>query len=365
MNKGKYVYQEQAGDGSQGGGGGGQGGQQQGAGGQQQGQQQGSVQQQSFKDVASARTFLTDYVHDGEFLKSVPDEKVMPWAARVKSKFDEHGSQFPEGWRKLVAGENAEHLKTLERFQSPKALYDSYAALRSKMSSGELKQVVAFPDKGTPEQQAAWRTDNGLPLEPTGEKGYQIKLPDGVVLGEQDKPVIEEFKKAAHASHMSPEQVSASVGWYLADRERQAEERHEKNLEARAATEDALRAEWGQDYRGNVNRITGFLETAPKGVGAKIANALGPDGGKLMNDPDVMRWLVDLARESNPAGVNLPGGGGTLATSVQDEIGKWEEKMADKSSDYWKGPNAEKNQQRYRDLVAARDQMKGREKKAA
>lgn len=319
----------------------------------------GGGQQAAFADSASARTFLGDYVNDADFLKAVPDEKVVPWATHVKSKVDGFGNQFPEKWRNLIAGDNAEHLKTLERFQSPKALYDSYGALRQKMSSGELRAVTAFPDKGTPEEQTAWRTANGIPDKP---EAYNVKFGEGLTVGEDDKPVIESLKKAAHANHMSPAHLNATASWFLQEKATRAEARATKDDEFRAQAEDALRTEWQTDYRGNVARIGALLDMAPKGVKEAISGARLADGTPMGNHPDVLRFLVDLSRQVNPAGVVLPGAGGNMSQSVEDEIKGIETTMRENRSKYDKD---EKMQARLRELYTARDKLQGGSKKAA
>ena len=45
---------------------------------------------------------------------------------------------------------------------------------------------------------------------------------------------------------------------------------------------------------------------------------------------------------------------------MSDEIASIEKLMGDRSSDYWRGPKANDIQQRYRDLVEARDKTTGR-----
>lgn len=305
----------------------------------------------AFKDAGSARTFLTEYVHDPEVLKSVPDDKVVPWAGHVKSRVDQFGNQFPEKWRNLVAGDNAEHLKTLERFQSPKALYDSYAALRAKMSSGELKAVTPYPEKGDDAAKAAWRKDNGIPEKPTE---YKFELGGGKALPDADKPVIEALQKHAHEANMRPEQFQATAHWLLGERRRRSEGMREKDAQFQLDSEDALRAEWGQGYRENVNRITAFLDGAPKGVKDTIMGARGPDGKPLGSHPQVLRWLTDLARQTNPAGVVLPGAGGNLASSIADEIASIEKFMKEDRSAYNKD---EKKQARLRELYSAREKV--------
>jgi hypothetical protein len=81
------------------------------------------------------------------------------------------------------------------------------------------------------------------------------------------------------------------------------------------------------------------------------------DGRAIANDPDVLRWLATTARELNPGATVVPAGG-DQAGAINDEIGKLEKMMGNHGSEYWKGPNAAKNQERYRQLIEARDRRK-------
>lgn len=352
-NRSGHVYMEQAGGDGGAAGAGGQGGQ----GGQ--GGSQGGGAQAPFSDAVSARTFLKDFVNDEGVLKAVPDDKVVGWAGHLKTKVDGFGNQFPEKWRNLIAGDNAEHLKTLERFATPKALYDSYGALRQKMSSGELRQITPFPDKGTPEDQAAWRTTNGIPAK-SEEYLANFKAPEGVVLDDDDKAVLGKLSASAHASHLPPAAFNATASWFLAEKKERVEARQDKDSQSFASSEDAMRAEWGPGYRENVARISAFLDIAPKGIKDAVGNARKADGSPLMHDPDFLRFMVDTARTINPAGVVLPGAGGNLAQSVADEINTIETTMRENRSKYDKD---EKMQARLRELYGARDKLQG--KKAA
>lgn len=261
---------------------------------------------------------------------------------------------WPDDWRTQIAGDNAESLKTLERFTSPKAMYESYASLRQKMSSGELKPNTQFPEKGTPEEQNAWRQANGLPESP--EK-YDLTLKDGLVIGEEDKPVIDDFLKAAHAAHTPPGAVKAAVQWYFNTVKQQQEAQAESDRQDKQANDDALRSEWGNEYRPNLNRIHGLLDTAPQGVKDELLGGRLANGKAIGNSPEVLRWLASLAIQINPATTLVPGVPNT-EVAITDEIAKLEGLMSNRGSEYWTGPNAEKNQKRYRDLITARDRHK-------
>jgi hypothetical protein len=262
-------------------------------------------------------------------------------------------------WRKEIAGDNAEWNKTLERFASPKAMFESYQALRSKMSSGELKDVKPFPEKGTPEEQNTWRKENGLPDKP--EAYYEhLKFDNGLVVGDEDKPGVDAFLKAAHGANYTPAQAKAAVGWYFQQKEAEAEARATADKEIAQKTVDHLRAEWGNEYRPNMNGIHALLDTAPAGVKDKVMNGRLADGTPIMSDPDTLRFFTSLYRTINPVTTVVPAGDdATMTKSIDDELGTIRNVMA---TDRKKYNNDDKMQKRYRELLAAKERL---QKKAA
>lgn len=261
---------------------------------------------------------------------------------------------WPGDWRQQFAGNDESAVKRLERFASPAEIYRSYKALEQRVSSGELKAVKPFPEKGTAEEQNAWRTENGIPEAPDK---YQLNLGDGIVIGEQDKPIIDDFLKAAHAANLPAKAANAAVKWYFDFSEKQAEARYEQDMQAKEEFEEAMRAEWGQDYKPNLNSIHALLDMAPEGVKDRFLNGRMADGRPLGSDPDTLRWMASLARQINPVTTMVPGSGANVLNSIEDEIGTIEKRMREDRAGYNKD---EKQQQRYRDLLAARERHKGR-----
>lgn len=265
-------------------------------------------------------------------------------------------------WRKEIAGDNADWMPTLERFASPKALFESYQAMRQKLSSGELRDVKPFPKDGKPEEQAAWRKMNNLPEKPEGYHEH-LKFDDGLVIGEEDKPGVDAFLTAAHAANYTPEQAKAAVGWYFQQKDAEAEARATKDKEVAQKTIDALRAEWGGEYRTNMNGIHAMLDMAPAGVKDKVMTTRMADGTPLMSDPDFLRYMTGLYRQVNPVSTVVPAGDdAAMAKSIDSEIQQIKDVMAKDRKKY----NAdEKMQKRYRELLAAKERMEGRSRKAA
>lgn len=260
-----------------------------------------------------------------------------------------------ETWRQELAGDDEKALKQLERFQTPKALWDSYQQAYQRIRSGELKAPLA--KDATPEQVTAWRKENGIPEKP---EEYLSNLPNGLVIGEDDKPIFDSFVAELHKVNADPKVAHAAVAWYHNFQEEQAAQTAEQDAGHKTEVEDALRTEWGADYRANVNQVKGYLSSLPKGVGDLIANARGPDGRALLNNPDVMRALAQTAREINPAATIVAPGAANQGQAVEDEINSLKKLMGNKSSEYWKGPKAENLQARYRQLITAQEKLKAR-----
>lgn len=254
---------------------------------------------------------------------------------------------WPGDWRSKLSPDG-KHAKTLDRFASPNALFDSYQALRQRLDSGEFKQVVPFPDKGTPEEQNAWRKSNNIPEKPDE---YSLKFDDGLVVGDADKPIVDDFLKAAHEANASPEQVNKMLHWYYDLQERNATAQEESDANYLRESEDALRAEWGGEFRPNINMIKGLLATIPESARDAFANARDGEGKALLNHPDFARWLVQTARTLNPAATVVPNAGANVAGAIDDEIAAIEKTMRTDRKTY---NNDQKMQQRLRDLYDAR-----------
>lgn len=260
---------------------------------------------------------------------------------------------WPDDWRDRASKGDEKRLAKLQRYTSPEAALDALFAAQQKLSSGELKS--AKPKADTPEAIAEWRKENGIPEKP---EEYDLTLPDGLVVGEQDKPLIGEFVKDMHGANAHPDVVKKAVASYYKLQEQALQARYEADVDIKVATEDELRAEWGSDYRRNVSSINGLLDSAPEGIKDKIMTARFADGTPLASDANALRWLANLSREINPVATVVPGAGANAGEAIATEISTLTKMMGDRTSDYWKGPNAEKNQARYRELVAAKAKMK-------
>ena len=258
---------------------------------------------------------------------------------------------WPENWRALV-DPDGKHAKTLDRLASPRAMFESYTALRQKLSTGELKPVTAYPEKGTPEEQNTWRKEHGIPEKP---EDYKVQLREGYVPSEAEKASIDSFLKTAHAVNMSADVVNNVMQWYAANQDAQIAAQEERDNGYLQEAEDALRAEWGNEYRRNINSIKGLVGTMPEGLASLFTNARDGEGRALLNNPEMARWMVSLSKQVNPLATVVPGAS-NAAAAIESEIDEIEKLMRTDRKAYNRD---EKKQARLRELYQARDRAKG------
>jgi hypothetical protein len=165
-----------------------------------------------------------------------------------------------------------------------------------------------------------------------------------------------------HAANASPDVVKANAQAYLKMRETVAQGMEERNREAKQLVEDTLRAEWGQDYRTNVQGVESLLGNSNSQAVRDLLTARTPDGVQLLNNPDVVRWLAGHARELGYVGATVIPQGGDLGKGIDDEITAIEASMFNKdgtrNNAYW---GSEKQQKRYSDLLEAKKRRQSKE----
>lgn len=275
-----------------------------------------------------------------------------------------------EDWRQALAGEDDKAIKRLERFGGPEDIWKSFRNLEARMSSGELKQNIPFPDKGTPEEQTAWRKENGVPADYTGYWG-SMKFDNGLVIGDDDKPLVNAFlKDVAHANNWTADRTKQAIAWHYATREKQQAEIVERDNTQRTEAEEALRQSWpGGDYQTNLTALTAFIGRLPEGVRDVFKNSRGADGRALLNNPDIVKALVAFERDINPMATVMPNSSNPMQ-AMASEKADIQAKMKDAHSEYHKGPIVDaqtgetKLQKRYREIIEAEQRMASRGKAA-
>lgn len=265
-------------------------------------------------------------------------------------------SYWRDDWAEKLARGDPKKLERMRRYASIENFADAHFSMLGKMAAGEI--VGAKPDGKDPEALNLWRNQVGIPEKPDG---YLDKVPDGLVFGEHDKPMLESFLAEAHKADMPPQAVHLALQWYKSNEEKILADRSSADLQHRQKAEDTLRAEFGPEFRPNLNgahslvAFYGSQELANDLYSARLA-----DGTPLGDHPGFLRLMVALNREINPHGTVAPTAGQTPMQSIDNRLGELKKLMSDKRSEYWQGPSRDNLQAEYRNLIDMQSKHKSR-----
>jgi hypothetical protein len=311
---------------------------------------------------------------DGKTIATGADAEVDD-AAKDKAAADAKAekldrNELTEDLRKAIAEHyaagdkkaEAKELRRLERVKDIKSLWGMYRELESRFDGGGL---IKKPGKDAkPEEIADYHKALGVPEKPE-DYFKEIKLDNGAVIGEADKPLVDGFAAAVHKSGATPQFVNAALNWYYDNQMEQAAALDEADDSFRRENERALRDELGPAKFKNIpNHVALLFKTAPGGMDLENPNALmtrllggrTADGRIIGNDADITRWLVDAARELYPRQTAV-GDGNQSGMGMDDEIAQIEGRMKNDRQAYYKD---EKAQARYRELIDIRSKIRAR-----
>ena len=262
--------------------------------------------------------------------------------------------KFPEKWRDGLGNGDPKKVERLSRYATPQAVADALLSVQERISRGELRSNVPFPDKGTVEEQNAWRKDQGIPDAPDK---YEIKLSGDKAIPENDKPLVNEFLKSLHVVNASPAVASAALDSYYNMVAKTTQLRAEKDAQTVQQVRDNLIADMGlPEFKQNQNLVEGMLQLMPEKVRdlfkmGRLANGDPIYGGNA----DVFKGLAEWARKINPVTAVVPGAGENTAGAIDTEISKIEKTMREDRNTYNKD---QKMQDRYLELLDARTRVK-------
>lgn len=264
-------------------------------------------------------------------------------------------ADWPADWREKAAGEDKAYLNVLKRYTDPAAALNWVRTQSLKISAGELRPVLKAD--ASAEEVAEYRKANGLP-EKAETYVEKLALPNGVVTGEADKPLLDSFAATAHAKNIPQDTFNTVVGWYYDRQNQAAAQQAERDQDTRIEAEQKLIATMGADFKPNMNSLAAFWRSQPDGVIDTVLGARAPDGRVVGNIPEVSAWLAGVARELNPSSAVLPAGGDQGPKAVESRIREIESKMyvdGKQNPEYFSGSM----QKEYRDLIDAQQRMTG------
>ena len=264
--------------------------------------------------------------------------------------------------RTRIANGDEKVLNRLSRYGTLDEAIKAGVEAQNKIAAGMAKGAKVPTSESTEAEIKAYREANGVPDTP---KDYKIELPDGFVLGEADQPVADAFVEVAHKHNLPPAAVNEIIAKQLEYQNSVMAEQQQADDKQKVFAEETLMSDevWGSEAPANINMINQMLSSAPSGVKEQLMSARLTDGTLLGNDVNTLRWLSTTARTLNPYATVTPNAGQSSAETVSNELAKLNTMMGDKTSEYWKGPNADTNQKKYRDLIAMQELSKGNTRK--
>lgn len=223
---------------------------------------------------------------------------------------------WPENWRETVSKDDAKMLTRLQRYGSPEDVAKALIAAQNRIASGELKPVLG--KNASPEEIKEWRAAHGIPESPD-----KYDLGKDVKIEPEDKPIMDVLIKRLHGANATPEVVRETVAAFNSMRDLVADHHEKQDKQFEREAEDALRAEWGNEYRRNVNLVHGLLDgSGSQKLKDGIMSARLPDGRAIGSSPEAMKMLLGLALIHNPAGVVVEGGSGVTGEGIKQELEK-------------------------------------------
>lgn len=264
------------------------------------------------------------------------------------------GGGSDDNWRDTLSGGDPELRKRLDRYQSGADVAKALVEAQGKIRAG-LEPMKAPGKDATPEEVAEYRKAQGIPEQP---EGYLESL-KGIVIGEEDRPMVDAFLKSAHGINASPVFIEAALNWYNETAEAQASAILESDKQAEQARDDALQEAWGVERRSNLNALENWLSTLGKDangnpMGDLLKNARLGDGTLLWNSPEMLSILLGQLKEINPAIGVMPAGQSDM-NSIASRIREIEKVMVENRTTY----NKDKDMQdEYSQLLQARERLK-------
>ena len=269
-----------------------------------------------------------------------------------------------EDWlalRTRVAGEDEKMAKHMARYSTlEEYLKAGFEASRKIGSMQPLKEPG--PD-ATPEEVTAYREALGVPAKP---EDYKIELPDGLVMGELDKPVADEFLKVAHEHNLPPKAANAVISRILAMQDEEIKVRAALDAEQLQESIATMRAPdmWGSEADLNMAQVRQFLETSSPGITSLIEDARDSQGNLIANNPQMLQWFGTLARTFIPRTTVTPRDGLTQIQSIDAELAEHEAMMSEGFDGPWhKGPNSAKLKARNLELIKIKEDLEGKIKR--
>jgi hypothetical protein len=285
---------------------------------------------------------IVNEIKDPE-IKGVNEEtkEVTPDTKEEVKEESKEVKDYPDDWRERIAKDDEKVLKKLQRLKTPEDLAKSYLELEKKLS--ETRPKFQLPENPTPEDIAKYREENGVPEK---AENYDLELDGGLVIGEYDKPIIDEFVKIAHDKNMPAGELKKAVQSYFEARAKSEAETTRFLEDINQNSEKELRETWGDKINEHKNKIATFLEVQfGKDEAQLLDSAVFADGTNLSNNPKLLNKFLDLANKFHAT----PSDSASNTKVNADRLAEIEKYQKTNRDAYFKN---EEMQQEYRELLS-------------
>ena len=270
--------------------------------------------------------------------------------------YEDYNTTKNADWRDGVAGDDDKFKSTLTRFADQGAFGIAFREAQQKIRSGQLRPELA--EDATEDQIKEYRETNNIPLEATG---YLDDLPDGLIVGEDDKDLMVDFMGALHGANAEPKIAHAAIKWYNDFEESQQDAIVELDATQSREATDALRdAEdgWGNDYRTNMNLIKSLLSGyMGEEATEQLTNGRYQDGRGFFNDVNVLKGLATLARKVNDVAPLIEQDTAALK-GLHDRIDEIEKYQKEHRTKYFKNEDMQKELRELYDVRSKSEKAK-------
>lgn len=223
-------------------------------------------------------------------------------------------------WRSLIQDEELREYS--KKFSTPDALAKNNRDLRTKMSTA----VNEPGEDATDEEIAEYRAKRGVPDTPDA---YTVPEIEGFEQSDADKAYQAEMAAVFHKRNI-PDGVFQEIAekhiGYLQEQQKAAIEAQTKADEEYLKTaEEALRKEWGSEYKANVQ----YADEAAKAFWDEDIGSLELKNGMLLGShPAFMKGSAEIGRRIGEGVIHVPLGS-DAASSLEEQADTYRQKRVE------------------------------------
>lgn len=218
--------------------------------------------------------------------------------------------------RETLAGGDEGLLKALNRYTSVDAI--SRAFKEARVAAKNAGKPLVLSDKAGDDEIKAYREAYGIPAE---AKDYPGDFRQDFKASDADKAVLGEFKASMHAANVPPQYAAKALEWYQDFATAQKQELDGNMAKVAKETQNALRAEWGGEYDGNLNAAQELMTThlGKDGFDRMMGMRL-MDGSRLQDDPAFVKMMAQLGADYYGGNAIFNGDIETTAKTAQEKL---------------------------------------------